>query len=107
MARTAGAAKLFLLGGGIFYLVLWIYGTAVDQDSAANVVPVNTADNWLLIALGVGMIGAGLLALPPGSGRPPRPTRPVPFAPASNARRRRASTLRPETKRTRIIERNR
>jgi hypothetical protein len=60
--RTAGASKAFLIGGGIIYLVLWIYGLVIDLDSAANFVPVNTADNWLHLGLGVAMIALGLLA---------------------------------------------
>ncbi|PBC47394.1 hypothetical protein CJ177_44390 [Rhodococcus sp. ACPA1] len=33
----------------------------IDMDSAANFVPVNTADNWLHFALGAAMIALGLL----------------------------------------------
>ncbi|MFI7674151.1 DUF4383 domain-containing protein [Actinophytocola sp. NPDC049390] len=62
LARTAGGARTFLIGGGIVYLILWIYGLVVDQDSAANFVPINTADNWLHLGLGVGMIALGLTA---------------------------------------------
>nr|GLK36290.1 hypothetical protein GCM10017611_31470 [Rhodococcus wratislaviensis] len=62
VARTACAAKAFLIGGGIIYVVLWISGFAIDLDSAANFVPVNTADNWLHVGLGVAMIALGLLA---------------------------------------------
>ena len=54
-----GGAGLFLIGGGAVYLVLWIYGLVIDMDSAANFVPLNTADNWLHFFLGVGMIGVG------------------------------------------------
>jgi hypothetical protein len=60
-ARTVGAAKAYLLGGGVIYLVLWLYGLVIDLDSAANFVPVNTADNWLHFGLGVAMIALGLL----------------------------------------------
>jgi len=60
MARTVSGATAFLIGGGVVYLVLWIYGLVIDHDSAANFVPLNTADNWLHLALGVGMIGLGL-----------------------------------------------
>jgi hypothetical protein len=60
MARTVTGARGFLIGGGVVYLVLWIYGLITDQNSAANFVPVNTADNWLHLLLGVGMIGLGL-----------------------------------------------
>jgi uncharacterized protein DUF4383 len=31
----------------------------LDNDSGANFVPMNTADNWLHFLLGVGMIGLG------------------------------------------------
>lgn len=59
-ARTASGARAYLVGGGIIYLVLWIYGLVISQSSGANFVPVNTADNWLHFLLGVGMIGVGL-----------------------------------------------
>ena len=61
MSRTAGAARTFLLGGGAIYLVLWVYGLLVDHDSEANFVPVNNADNWLHLVLGIGMIALALL----------------------------------------------
>jgi hypothetical protein len=60
LARTVSGATAFLVGGGIVYLVLWVYGLVVDHDSAANFVPLNAADNWLHLFLGVGMVGLGL-----------------------------------------------
>jgi Domain of unknown function (DUF4383) len=60
LARTASGARAYLIGGGAIYLVLWLYGLVIDHDSAANFVPVNTADNWLHLVLGIGMIGLGL-----------------------------------------------
>ena len=60
MARTAGAAKTYLVGGGIVYLALWVYGMIVDFESDANFVPFNDADNWLHLGLGVGMVALGL-----------------------------------------------
>ncbi|MEU9351988.1 DUF4383 domain-containing protein [Streptomyces griseoloalbus] len=61
LARTASQARLYLLVGGAIYLVLWLYGLIIDHDSAANFVPVNTADNWLHLVLGLGMIALGAL----------------------------------------------
>ena len=60
LARSFSGARNYLIGGGVVYLVLWIYGLVIDQSSSANFVPVNTADNWLHFALGVGMIGLGV-----------------------------------------------
>lgn len=62
MSRAASTARLFLIGGGVIYLVLWLYGLFIDQGSGANFVPLNTADNWLHLVLGVGMVALGLLA---------------------------------------------
>jgi hypothetical protein len=60
LARTAAGARNYLIWGGVVYLVLWLYGMVIDHDSAANFVPVNTADNWLHLLLGVGMVALGL-----------------------------------------------
>ncbi|BCI51505.1 membrane protein [Mycolicibacterium litorale] len=61
LARSARTARAYLLGGGAVYAVLFVYGLVIDHDSAANIVPVNTADNWLHLALAVAMIALGLL----------------------------------------------
>jgi hypothetical protein len=61
MARTAQAATSYLVGGGVIYLVLAIYGAVIDHEGAANFVPVNIADNWLHLVLGAGMIALGLV----------------------------------------------
>ncbi|OXM71393.1 MULTISPECIES: DUF4383 domain-containing protein [Amycolatopsis] len=59
LARTPGGARGFLVLGGFVYLLLWVYGLVIDQNSGANFVPLNNADNWLHLALGVGMIALG------------------------------------------------
>jgi hypothetical protein len=61
MARTARTATHYLVWGGVIYLVLWFYGLAIGHDSGANFVPVNDADNWLHLGLGLGMILLGLM----------------------------------------------
>jgi hypothetical protein len=61
MARSWSGAKTYLVGGGVVYAVLWIYGLIIGHESEANFVPLNTADNWLHFFLAVGMIGLGVL----------------------------------------------
>ena len=61
LARTASGARSFLLYGGIIYLVLFVYGLVVPQDSAGNFVPLNGFDNGLHLLLGVGMIALALI----------------------------------------------
>jgi Domain of unknown function (DUF4383) len=59
--RASGAsARGYLIGGGVVYLVLWVYGLVVGMGSKANFVPLNTADNWLHLLLGLGMIALGI-----------------------------------------------
>lgn len=71
MARTITTARLFLVGGGLIYLVLWLYGVLIDRGQDENFVPVNDADNWLHLALGVVMVVLGLVI---GRGRTARPS---------------------------------
>ena len=59
LARRADTARAYLIGGGAIYLVLWVYGLVIDRTSDANFVPLNNADNWLHLLLGLGMIALG------------------------------------------------
>ena len=59
-ARSHSSSRGVLVGGGVVYLVLWLYGTVIDHGSMANFVPLNDADNWLHVLLGIGMLGLGL-----------------------------------------------
>jgi hypothetical protein len=61
LSRTWTGARTFLIGGGLIYLVLWIYGLVIDRDSSANFVPLDSADNWLHFVLGAGMVALGLV----------------------------------------------
>jgi hypothetical protein len=61
LARTMRGATSYLIGGGLIYLVLWFYGLVVGHHSAGNFVPVNDADNWLHLGLGVGMVLLGFI----------------------------------------------
>lgn len=69
-ASRHAASTSYLLVGGIIYLLLWIYGLAIDHDSDANFVPLDDADNWLHLGLGAVMVILGLAL-----GRRPRETR--------------------------------
>lgn len=60
LARTVPGARNFLIGGGVLYLVLWLYGLIVGEDSSANFVPMNNADDWLHLVLGLAMVAVGL-----------------------------------------------
>lgn len=69
-AIAPGASRGYLIGGGVVYLALWVYGLFAAGDRPANVVPVNVADNWLHLGLAVGMILLGFFI-----GRDPRARR--------------------------------
>jgi hypothetical protein len=61
MSRTNDQARNYLLYGGVVYLILWLYGTIIGHDTPANFVPVNSADNWLHLVLGIAMISLAIL----------------------------------------------
>src|SRR3954453_5779265 len=61
LARRTESAISYLIGGGVVYLVLWLYGLVTPNSSSANFVPVNTADDWLHFVLGLGMIALGVM----------------------------------------------
>ncbi|HYH51990.1 MAG TPA: DUF4383 domain-containing protein [Acidimicrobiia bacterium] len=63
-ARTIAGARTYLVGGGLVYAALAIYGMVIDRISDANFVPVNDADNWLHVGLAAGMIVLGLALSP-------------------------------------------
>ena len=56
LAATPSGARSFLVGGGAIYIVLWLLGIL----GGAEWIPSNSADNWLHLVLGVGMIGVGI-----------------------------------------------
>ena len=63
LANRPRPAALYLVVGGVVYALLWVYGLAVDHQSSANFVPLNSADNWLHLALAVVMLALGIVGL--------------------------------------------
>ena len=61
LARTWVGARAFLTGGGVVYLVLALYGVLVGRQDRANFVPLDDADDWLHLGLGLGMIVLGVV----------------------------------------------
>ena len=61
VASNAWRARTYLIAGGLVYLAVWLYGLVIDLASSANFIALNTADNWLHFALGVGMVAMGVL----------------------------------------------
>src|SRR5688572_10827752 len=57
LAATASGARTYLIGGGAIYVALVLLGIVGGGDW----IPVNSADNWLHLLLGAGMIGLGVL----------------------------------------------
>jgi hypothetical protein len=58
LAKTWSGARTYLLGGGVVYLALWILGIL----NGADWIPANSADNYLHLVLGVGLLGLGFLS---------------------------------------------
>jgi Domain of unknown function (DUF4383) len=62
LARTMVGARQYLVGGGVIYLAIFVYGLIWGADEGgANFVPMNWADNILHLVLGLGMIGLGVV----------------------------------------------
>ena len=61
-ARSLRSAKAFLLIGGLVYLALFAFGIIIDLNDEMNFVPLDEADNWLHLGLGLGMLA--LSAIP-------------------------------------------
>jgi hypothetical protein len=54
-ARSFDSSRLYMIGGGIIYLALFLLGIV----GGADWIPANTADHWLHLGLGVVMVGIG------------------------------------------------
>ena len=68
--RRRRRARLSLIGGGIAYLGVTLYGALVEHDSDANFLPINDADNLLHLGLVLAMIALGLVGTRLSKDRP-------------------------------------
>jgi hypothetical protein len=57
LSSTWNGARTYLIGGGAVYAALWLLGIV----GGADWIPSNSADNWLHLLLGGGMVAAGVI----------------------------------------------
>lgn len=57
-------SRNYLIGGGIIYALLLVYGLFFHGEHDANFVPLNTADNWLHGGLALTMLVLGIFLGP-------------------------------------------
>jgi arginine exporter protein ArgO len=60
-SRRFDHARTYLIGGGVVYAVLWLYGLLTGHGTTPDFVPLNDADNWLHLGLAVVMTALGAL----------------------------------------------
>ncbi|WP_426185149.1 DUF4383 domain-containing protein [Microbacterium sp. TWP3-1-2b2] len=60
VVARAAVARMYLIWGGLVYFVVWLYGLFAVTNDQLNVLPVNDADNWLHLALALGMLLLGI-----------------------------------------------
>ena len=60
LARTWSDARGYLVGGGVLYLLLWLYGPLVGNRNNAELASLTDANNWLHLVLGFGMFSVGV-----------------------------------------------
>lgn len=58
LARSWDTARTYLLGSGVIYVVLFLYGIFTSNDSGANFIPINGWDDALHAFLAVSLLGA-------------------------------------------------
>ncbi len=70
MAKTAASARLFAIGYGVVYLVVTALGFIVgDGGLLLSIIPINTADNLLHLAIAVSGIAIGMASPATGGAR--------------------------------------
>jgi hypothetical protein len=80
LSRTTVNARQYLLYAGVLYVVLFVYGLFVGADDDANFVPIDNADDWLHLVLGVGLLGSWFISRGRDEVVTERPATPPPAA---------------------------
>ena len=71
LAGTPSGARAYALGFGVVYLLVAIWGFAIgDGEAILDLIPVNTEDNILHVAIAVAGIAAGLASSDRREARP-------------------------------------
>ncbi len=79
LSRSLESARTYLLGSGVIYVVLSLYGLFVGSDSDANFVPINNAGDLLHIALAIGLLASWFVSrAEPAADRTTTTTTPTP-----------------------------
>ena len=68
-AAGVGSSLVYLLGGGVVYAAVTIFGFLVEEESDSNFLPLNDADNFLHVGLTAAMLLAGLVGMAVSRGR--------------------------------------
>jgi ABC-type transport system involved in multi-copper enzyme maturation permease subunit len=80
LSRTWENARTYLLGAGVIYIVLFVYGLFVSESGDANFVPVNNPDDLLHLVLGIGLLAGWFVSK---SADEPSRDRPMTTTPAA------------------------
>ena len=63
MAMLFGIFRVSIMLNVVYLVfgVLWLFGLVIDQNGSSNILAVNRADNWLHLALCLGMVAMGVV----------------------------------------------
>jgi Domain of unknown function (DUF4383) len=78
LSRTWDSARTYLLGAGVIYLVLFVYGLLVGNNDDANFVPINNPDDFLHLVLGLALLAGWFVSKAEPVGDRTAPTTPMP-----------------------------
>ena len=59
MSRTHESVRSYLLGSGVAYAVLFVYGLFIGDNARANFVPISNVDDWAIhLPLAIALLGS-------------------------------------------------